>query len=98
MRIACAQLAAHDLGDAPAALAEALAAVAEAGTAGRRAVRPARGDLPGLRARLGRRGAEVIAAGPDPLAAFAGAARGAKCAVVVGLVLEGRAGSRTRPC
>ena len=35
---------------------------------------------------------EVIAAGPDPVATFADAARTAGCAVVVGLVLEGARG------
>ena len=35
---------------------------------------------------------EVVAAGPDPVATFADAARTAGCAVVVGLVLEGTRG------
>jgi N-carbamoylputrescine amidase len=88
MRIACAQLEARDLRDAPDALAEALAAVAAAGRAGADVVVLPEASYPAYVLGSAASAREVIAAGPDPLAAFAAAAGQARCAVVVGLVLE----------
>ena len=88
MRIACAQLAAHDLHDAPAALAEALEAVAEAGRAGAALCILPEATYPAYVLGSAATARDTIAAGPDPVAAFAAAADAARCAVVVGLVLE----------
>jgi predicted amidohydrolase len=88
MRIACAQLEARDLSDAPTALEEALAAVAAAGRAGAQLCVLPEATYPAYVLGSAAAARHVIAAGPDPLAAFADAARQAGCAVVVGLVLE----------
>jgi predicted amidohydrolase len=88
MRIACAQLEARDLSDAPAALEAALAAVAAAGRAGARLCVLPEATYPAYVLGSAAAARDVIAAGPDPQAAFAVAAREAGCAVVVGLVLE----------
>jgi predicted amidohydrolase len=89
MRIACGQLAAHDLDDADTALAEAVVMVEEAGAQGAQlcvlpeATYPAYvlGSAPAARA--------VMAGGPDPVARLAEAARAAGCTVVAGVVLDG---------
>jgi predicted amidohydrolase len=92
MRVACGQLAAHELRDAASALDEALAVVAAAGSAGAELCVLPEATYPAYVLGSAVAAREVIAAGPDPLVAFADAARGAKCAVVVGLVLEGPRG------
>lgn len=88
LRIACAQLEARDLRDAPVALAEALAAVAAAGRDGATLCILPEATYPAYVLGSAASAREMIAAGPDPLAAFADAARQAQCALVVGLVLE----------
>ncbi len=88
MRIACAQLAARDLRDAPTALAEALEAVAAAGRAGAALCVLPEATYPAYVLGSAAAARAVVGAGPDPVAAFAAAARDAHCAIVVGLVLE----------
>jgi predicted amidohydrolase len=88
MRVAAAQLAAHDLDDAAAALDEALDAVAEAGRAGAELCVLPEATYPAYVLGSAAAARAVIAAGPDPVAAFADAARRAACGVVVGLALE----------
>jgi predicted amidohydrolase len=92
MRIAVAQLRARDLRDAPAALEEAVAAVAEAGRAGADLCVLPEATYPAYVLGSAAAARAVVAAGPDPLVAFADAARRARCAVVVGLALEGPRG------
>ncbi|HEY5014223.1 MAG TPA: carbon-nitrogen hydrolase family protein, partial [Acidimicrobiia bacterium] len=92
MRVAAAQLAAHDLDDAATALAEALAAVAEAGRAGAELCVLPEATYPAYVLGSAAAARAAIAQGPDPVAAFTDAARRASCAVVVGLVLEGSPG------
>jgi predicted amidohydrolase len=92
MRIACAQLEARDLRDAPAALEAGLEAVAAAGNAGARLCVLPEATYPAYVLGSAAAARKVIAAGPDPQAAFAAAARHAGCAVVVGIVLEAAAG------
>lgn len=92
MRVAAAQLAAHDLDDAAAALAEALATVAEAGRAGAELCVLPEATYPAYALGSAAAARAVIAQGPDPVVAFADAARRASCAVVVGLALDGPSG------
>ncbi len=96
MRVAAAQLAAHDLDDAATALAEALAAVAEAGRAGAELCVLPEATYPAYVLGSAAAARAVIAQGPDPVAAFADAARRASCAVVVGLALDGPPGLENR--
>ena len=89
LRIACGQLQARDLADAPAALADALEAVAGAGTAGAQLCILPEATYPAYVLGSAETARAAIAAGPDPVVAFSDAARDAGCTVVVGLVLEG---------
>jgi predicted amidohydrolase len=88
VRIACGQLRARELGEADASLDEALEMVAAAGSAGASLCVLPEATYPAYVLGSAARAREVLA-GVDPLATFAGAARAAACAVVVGLVLEG---------
>jgi predicted amidohydrolase len=88
MRIAVGQLPAHTLGDAAAALAEAVSVVGEAGRAGAELCVLPEATYPAYVIGSAAAAREVLATGPDPLATFTRAARTAGCAVVVGLVLD----------
>jgi predicted amidohydrolase len=92
MRLACGQVRAHDLADAAGALDEALATVAAAGRTGAALCVLPEATYPAYVLGSAAAAREVVAAGPDPVAAVADAARSAGCAVVVGLVLEGARG------
>ena len=92
MRIACGQLAARDLRDSARALEEAVAMVAAAGRAGASLCVLPEATYPAYVLGSAAAAREVVASGTDPVAAFADAARAARCAVVVGLVLEGMGG------
>jgi predicted amidohydrolase len=92
MRIACGQVRARDLGDAAGALHDALEMVAAAGRAGASLCVLPEATYPAYVLGSAAAARAVVAAGPDPVAAFSDAARSAGCAVVVGLVLESARG------
>jgi predicted amidohydrolase len=87
-RIACAQLAARDLGDAAAALSDALAAVAEAGAAGADLCVLPEGTYPGYVVGSAAAARAALAASPDAEAAIGAAARDTEIEVVAGLVRD----------
>jgi predicted amidohydrolase len=88
LRIASAQLAAHDLDHARAGLDEAVAMVERAGAAGAQLCVLPEATYPAYVLGSAAAARAVIAAGPDPVARLAAAARDAGCTVVAGLVLE----------
>ena len=87
-RIACAQVEARDLADAPRALDEALAMVAAAGDAGADLCVLPEGTYPAYVLGSADAGRAALAAGPDAVTRFGAAAHDAGLDLVVGLVLD----------
>ncbi|HEX4490426.1 MAG TPA: nitrilase-related carbon-nitrogen hydrolase [Acidimicrobiia bacterium] len=92
LRIACGQLAAHDLDDARVALDEAVAMVERAGAEGAQLCVLPEATYPAYVLGSAAAARAVIAAGPDPVECLAAAARDAGCTVVAGVVLEADTG------
>jgi predicted amidohydrolase len=87
-RIACAQLEARDLADAPRALDDALGAIEQAGAAGADLCVLPEGTFPGYVLGSVAAGRAALTAGPDARLELAAAARRAGIEVVAGIVLD----------
>ena len=86
--IACGQLAARDLDEASASLADALDAIADSGRAGAELCVLPEGTYPGYVLGSADAGRAALTAGPDPVAAISAAARAAHIEVIAGIVLD----------
>jgi predicted amidohydrolase len=88
LRIACGQLAAHDLDDARVALDEAVVMIERAGAAGAQLCVLPEATYPAYVLGSAAAARAVMAGGADPVERLAGAARAAGCTVIAGVVLE----------
>lgn len=92
MRVACGQVEARDLADAPRALDEALAMCDAAGAVGAELFVLPEGTWPAYVMGSTEAARAALAAGPDVEAAFANKAREYSMTIVVGLVIDSPAG------